>query len=108
MRVTDDGTPALDDIETFVIGVDEINLAPLLAPIGDRTVQQETPLTFTAVATDPDIPANGLTFSLDAGAPAGASIDPLTGAFSWTPAITQGTGDFPLVAVVETGCSVPV
>lgn len=37
------------------------------------------------LAGNQDTPANTLTFSLDAGAPAGASIHPTTGVFSWTP-----------------------
>jgi hypothetical protein len=41
---------------------------------------------FTAQASDPD--NNALTFSLDPGAPAGASINSTTGAFSWTPPLT--------------------
>lgn len=48
-------------------------------------MNEGSPLTFIATASDPDLPANTLTFSLD-GAPAGASIDPSSGAFSWTPA----------------------
>jgi hypothetical protein len=36
------------------------------------------------VATDPDIPTNTLTFSLDPGAPASASIGSSSGIFTWT------------------------
>ena len=36
----------------------------------------------------------GLTYSLDPGAPAGASIDPVTGAFSWTPTPGQGPASY--------------
>ena len=43
-----------------------------------------TPVTFTATATDPDA-GQTRTFSLGAGAPAGATINGSTGAFSWTP-----------------------
>jgi hypothetical protein len=39
-------------------------------------------VTFQAQATDP-IPGRTLTYSLDPGAPAGASIDPKTGVFTW-------------------------
>jgi len=46
-------------------------------------------ITITASATDADLPAQNLTFSLDAGAPANAIIDPLTGDFEWTPDATQ-------------------
>ena len=41
-------------------------------------------MSLTAAATDPN-PGGQLTFSLDPGAPAGAAIDPGTGAFFWTP-----------------------
>ena len=47
------------------------NQPPVLASIGDQFVDENNTLTFTASATDPDVPANNLTFSLDAGAPAG-------------------------------------
>ena len=45
-------------------------------PIGDRTVDEGSPLSFAVKATDPDLPAQGLTFSLEPGAPDGASMDP--------------------------------
>ena len=67
VRVTD-GDPSLDDIETFTITVDEVNHPPVLAAIGGQSVVEGSPLTFTAAATDPDVPANNLSFSLDAGA----------------------------------------
>ena len=56
-----------------------------LAAIGNQSVDEGSLLTFTASATDPDLPANNLSFSLDSGVPAGATIDPSTGQFSWTP-----------------------
>ncbi|MEO7300186.1 MAG: SpoIID/LytB domain-containing protein [Verrucomicrobiota bacterium] len=37
-----------------------------------------------------------LSFSLDAGAPAGASVNPATGIFSWTPTEAQGSGVYNL------------
>jgi type IV pilus assembly protein PilY1 len=91
--VTDDGAPNLADTQTFNITVNEVNTAPILAAIGDQTIAEETPLTFTATATDPDQPANGLTYSLDT-APAGATIDPTTGLFTWTPVEADGPGSF--------------
>ncbi len=45
------------------------------------------------------VPANVLTFSLE-GAPAGASIDPVTGAFTWTPSEADGPGVFSFDVVV--------
>src|SRR5262249_17642927 len=58
--------------------------APVLNPIGDRSVNEGSLLTFTATATDPN-PGDVLTFSLDPSAPAGAAIDPVSGVFTWTP-----------------------
>jgi hypothetical protein len=63
---------------------------PVLAAIPNQTVNEGGTLTFTASATDADLPAQALTFTLDAGAPAGAAINPSTGVFSWTPTEAQG------------------
>ncbi len=57
--------------------------------LGTETVDEQTLLTFTATATDADLPANTLTFSLS-GEPAGALIDPVSGVFTWTPSEAQG------------------
>jgi uncharacterized repeat protein (TIGR03803 family) len=59
---------------------------PVLAPIGNKSVVKNTALTFTATATDAD-KGGTLTFTL-IGAPAGASINATTGAFTWTPTVT--------------------
>ncbi len=90
------------DAETITVTVNEVNVAPVLNPIGNQTVDEQTLLTFTATATDSDLPANGLTFSL-AGEPAGASIDPVSGVFTWTPSETQGPGVFTLDVTVADG-----
>jgi len=89
LRVTDNGAPPLSDSETITITVLESNLPPVLAAIGNKLVTAGSNLTFTATATDPDRPAQALAFSLDAGAPAGASISPSTGIFSWTPSASH-------------------
>ena len=80
------------------------NNPPLLAPILDQTVSVESLLTFTATATDPDLPPQSLTFTLAAGAPIGAFIDPVTGVFSWTPLDVQGPGIYPItIQVADSG-----
>lgn len=90
--------PDLFDSETFTITVDEVNEPPTLdLPVLPLEVSTDEPFTFDADATDPDLPANTLTFSL-VGAPAGASIDPTTGEFSWTPTVDQvGPATFDVV-----------
>jgi len=98
--VIDNGTPNLSDSETITITVNEVNVAPVLDPVGGKSVSDGELLSFTATASDPDIPANTLMFSLS-GAPAGASINPSTGAFSWTP---NGQGQFSFdVIVIDNG-----
>ncbi|MDH4072768.1 MAG: Ig-like domain-containing protein, partial [Gammaproteobacteria bacterium] len=87
VRVTDGG--ALFAARSFHVRVDEVNRAPVLSAIGDRGIVAGQLLSFTAAASDPDIPANALTFSLDAGAPEGAAIDSQSGLFTWTPAQAQ-------------------
>ena len=74
------------DTEIVTVTALEVNVAPVLAPIGPRTGAELALLTFTATATDADLPANTLVFCL-VGAPAGAAITP-AGVFTWTP-----TGD---------------
>ena len=85
--------------QTFTITVRPANQAPVLDPIGDKTVDEGATLTFTATASDADMPKQSLTFSLAPGAPTGASIDPTTGLFTWTP--TEGPGASPYSVTVQ-------
>ncbi len=64
ITVTDSGTGNLIDSETFTISVGDTNTAPVLDPIGNQNVDELSTLTFTATATDSDIPTDTLTFSL--------------------------------------------
>ncbi len=58
------------------------NSAPTLSPIAGVWVQEGGTIGFSAIAADAD--GHDLTFSLEPGAPPGATLDPATGAFSWT------------------------
>src|SRR6185503_19369587 len=101
VRVTDNGTPNLSDFETITIDVAPQDAAPVLDAIGDKTVNEGSLLSFTATATDAD--NDPLTFTLDAGAPAGAAIT-AAGAFTWTPTEAQGPGVYPItVRVTDNG-----
>ena len=73
--------------ETFTITVIETNQPPSLAAISDQQVFTGDDVTFDADATDPDLPAQALAFSLE-GAPSAATIDSATGEFSWSGATT--------------------
>ena len=104
VTVSDNGSPVLTDSETISITVNEVNIAPVLAPIGNRTVNEESLLSFTASATDADRPPNTLTFSLAAGTPTGANITG-GGLFTWTPTEAQGPGVYPVTIIVSDGGS---
>jgi hypothetical protein len=62
------------------------NSPPELAFIPDQVIILGQTLRFYASASDVDVPAQTLTFSLESSSPSEASIDPATGQFSWTPA----------------------
>ena len=103
LTVTDnDGassTPAATHDVTVVLG----NSAPVLTAIGPKTVDELALLSFTATATDTDVPAQTLTFSLQGVVPSGAAITG-AGAFSWTPTEAQGPGSYPItVRVTDNG-----
>jgi len=81
------------------------NSPPMLAYIGPKSVNEGTMLSFTATATDPDVPPQTLTFSLGNGAPSGASITS-GGAFSWTPTEAQGPGVYNINITVSDGIAI--
>ncbi len=90
----------------FTITVNTVNRPPVLASIPPQTVTEGQLLTFTATATDPDVPPQKLTFTLGGNAPAGATIDPVSGVFRWTPPIGLG-GSTQSVTVVVTDNGTP-
>lgn len=106
VRVTDNGSPAGSDLETISISVAELNTAPSLGFISDKNATEGVALSFNASATDPDLPAQTLTYSLDSGAPAGATINASSGLFTWTPTEAQGPGSYTIsLRVTDSGPS---
>jgi hypothetical protein len=92
----------LSDRETISVTVVDVNHAPVLAPIGNRSVNEGAVLVFQANATDEDA-GQALTFTLT-NAPNGASIDGSTGVFTWTPAEGDGPGQYTFdVMVTDNG-----
>ena len=89
IRVSDSGTPSLFAERTFIVTVGEVNVAPVLAAVGTKTVNEGALLTFTVSATDVDLPAQTLTYSAT-GLPSGATFNAGTRTFSWTPSESQG------------------
>ena len=68
------------------------NQPPVLSPIGNAAMDEGQTLRFTATGTDPDA-GQKLTYTLF-GAPAGAALDPATGAFTWSTAEPDGPGEY--------------
>ena len=62
-----------------------VNSPPVLSAIGNKKVYKGQTLTFTLVSTDPD--GNNLTYSAS-NLPAGATFDPVTATFQWTPSLS--------------------
>jgi hypothetical protein len=88
---------------SITLTVTEVNVAPVLSGVpSSATIPELAAYTFTASATDADLPAQTLTFSL-VGAPTGASVGGTTGAFSWTPTEAQGPGSYPFAVRVSDG-----
>jgi hypothetical protein len=83
------------------------NSSPVLGQITDQSVGEGTTLKFTAIASDPDT-GETLTYSLDPGAPGGASIDAASGVFTWTPTEEQGPGSYPITVRVTDNGSPPL
>jgi hypothetical protein len=78
----------MSDTREFTVTVREVNLPPVLAAIPNQTILEGFSLVLTNVVTDPDLPANILTFSLVA-PPAGFAIDPIQGILTWIPLLGQ-------------------
>ncbi|MDD2599352.1 MAG: right-handed parallel beta-helix repeat-containing protein [Kiritimatiellae bacterium] len=93
--VTDNGKNPdnLSATQRVTIEVAEVNVAPVLESVLPQSVNFGDTLTFTASATDQDLPAQTLTFSMT-GAPAGATLDSSSGAFSWTPTEAQAQASY--------------
>lgn len=87
--------------EVFSIVIIDVNDAPVLAPIGDQIAAAGTLLTFKVTASDEDT-GQPLTYSLS-GAPTGASIDPTTGVFTWTPTDAQAPSEYTFTICVSDG-----
>jgi hypothetical protein len=75
----------------------------MLAAISDRTIGAGQTLSLTNVATDSDLPAQTLTYSL-LSAPANANINSSNGVVTWRPWVTQASTTNPFtVRVADNG-----
>jgi hypothetical protein len=92
------GEPTCCGIEIFAY----TNTAPSLAAIPNKTVNAGATLVFTNTATDADLPADALAFTLTAD-PGGATITP-AGVFAWTaPVVLTPQTNSATVRVTDNG-----
>ena len=105
-RITATATDPNGNTSEFSRAV-RVNYRPTLTTIANKSVNEGSLLSFRATASDPDLPNDALTFSLAAGAPNGASIDPVTGVFTWTPSAIQGGSSYTItVRVSDSGSTI--
>jgi len=81
------------------------NTAPTPATVSDQTVNVGVTVSITDTATDPDVPPQVLTYGL-LSAPAGATLNAGTAAFSWRPT-TSFANTTNLVTIVVTDNGTP-
>ncbi|WP_129582714.1 putative Ig domain-containing protein, partial [Methanolobus psychrotolerans] len=90
---------SLTDSETISISVGSVNRAPEIYPIGDRTVDEGSILSFIVSASDPDL--DQLSYSAT-GMPAGSSFNANTREFTWAPGYDD-SGIFSITLTVSDG-----
>lgn len=78
------------NVATVSITVAAVNDAPVLNPIGPKSVNEAETLSFAISATDVD--QDSLTYSASS-LPLGATFNPATRTFNWTPAYNQAGSD---------------
>jgi len=98
--IVSDGT--VTDDESVSVIVNEVNTAPVLGTMENKTIEEGHTLSFILSTTDADIPANNLTYAVS-GLPQDANytLDTQTGNFSWTP--DDGPQSFPISFTVSDG-----
>jgi len=90
LRATDTGAngtaPVRSDEETITLTVRAANAAPVLAAVGNRTVPAGSEVLIQLSATDAD--GDALSYAVT-GLPVGATFNPATGRFTWTPRVIE-------------------
>ncbi|MEE9117269.1 MAG: putative Ig domain-containing protein, partial [Calditrichia bacterium] len=98
ITVTDGG--GLTATQPAEIIVQNVNHLPALNPIEDKSVDENSSLTFTISGSDEDTD-DDLAYSIS-DLPDGVNFDEKSGSFSWTPDFTQA-GDYNLIVTLSDG-----
>ena len=94
---------------TISITINAVNDAPTLSAIANQTLAWGYTVSFTPTASDVDVPANNLTFSLSCtgGVPSNVSFNTATGAFGWTPSAAQAGATYNCSITVNDNSGAP-
>ena len=84
-----------------------VNTAPVLSAVANHTINVGVNLLITNTATDADVPAQTLTFSLPT-APTNATLDASSGVLNWRPLVTQADSTNQFAVVVTDNGTPPM
>jgi len=98
-KVTDASNFSYTNTVNVHIIMPTANTAPILSAVFSRNINVGVNLNITNTATDADVPAQILTFSLPTG-PTNATIISSNGIFNWRPLVTQANTINPVTVVV--------
>jgi len=102
IQVSDNDNPPAVVSHTFLVFVREVNSPPAVLPAQIGPTYPGGRVTALFNALDSDVPPNALRFSL-VSPPSGASIDPLSGMFSWSPGMEHIGTNLISVRVTDDG-----
>ncbi len=102
VRVTD--TTNLFDEREVMVNVMQRNENPVLTlPQSVYAIPEQELFSFIATASDSDLPANTLTYSLLGNVPSGSTFNASTGEFRWRPTEQQGSFEYTFSVRVSDG-----
>lgn len=91
----------LSDSKSTTITVNHVNRPPVLEPLANQTVDENQLLSFTVSGSDPDKEDAGKLVFAAQNLPEGATFDPATHTFNWTPTFEQ-SGNYPNIVFTVT------
>lgn len=103
--VQDGGIPSMSATCMVTVIVNELNQAPMLAPIADRQAKEGQILTFALAGSDMDTPAQVLSYRLTSPSPDGATLTN-GNFFFWKPSELQGPSTN-VISVVVSDSAIP-
>ncbi|MEM9079785.1 MAG: putative Ig domain-containing protein [Verrucomicrobiota bacterium] len=106
VTVADSGIPSQIASAAFKVDVTSINSKPVFEPVLPQNINANEDLVLLMVANDPDVPAQGIAYTLGNNAPEGMSIDETTGLLNWIPDETDSGQNY-IIEVLATDTGSP-